>query len=64
LKQGRLRSNIDALVGGHAGRRCQVICSGNLFWKLLDKVLDEGAAKRWTIVDTKRDWNHVFAFEP
>jgi phosphoglycolate phosphatase-like HAD superfamily hydrolase len=29
----------------------------------LDKALDEGLAKGWTIVDMKRDWNKVFAFE-
>jgi hypothetical protein len=30
----------------------------------LDKALDEGLAKNWTIVDMKRDWKKVFAFEP
>jgi phosphoglycolate phosphatase-like HAD superfamily hydrolase len=30
----------------------------------LDKALDEGRAKGWTIVDMKRDWKKVFAFEP
>jgi phosphoglycolate phosphatase-like HAD superfamily hydrolase len=30
----------------------------------LDKALDEGLAKGWTIVDMKRDWRKVFAFEP
>jgi hypothetical protein len=30
----------------------------------LDKALDEGSAKGWTIVDMKRDWKKVFAFEP
>ena len=30
----------------------------------LDKALDEGMAKGWTVVDMKRDWNKVFAFEP
>ena len=30
----------------------------------LDKALDEAAAKGWTIVDMKRDWKKVFAFEP
>jgi phosphoglycolate phosphatase-like HAD superfamily hydrolase len=30
----------------------------------LDKALDEGTAKGWTIVDMKRDWKKVFAFEP
>ncbi|MEW6454911.1 MAG: HAD family hydrolase [Pseudomonadota bacterium] len=29
----------------------------------LDKALDEGTAKGWTIVDMKRDWRRVFAFE-
>lgn len=30
----------------------------------LDKALDEGKAKGWTVVDMKRDWKKVFAFEP
>jgi hypothetical protein len=30
----------------------------------LDKAFDEGTAKGWTIVDMKRDWKKVFAFEP
>jgi phosphoglycolate phosphatase-like HAD superfamily hydrolase len=30
----------------------------------LDKALDEGKAKGWTIVDMKQDWKKVFAFEP
>jgi phosphoglycolate phosphatase-like HAD superfamily hydrolase len=30
----------------------------------LDKALDEANAKGWTVVDMKRDWNRVFAFEP
>jgi phosphoglycolate phosphatase-like HAD superfamily hydrolase len=30
----------------------------------LDKALDDGLAKGWTIVDMKRDWKKVFAFEP
>jgi hypothetical protein len=30
----------------------------------LDKALDEGLAKGWTIVDMKRDWKRVFPFEP
>jgi hypothetical protein len=30
----------------------------------LDKALDEGTAKGWTIVDMKRDWRRIFAFEP
>ncbi len=29
----------------------------------LDKALDEGLARGWTIVDMKRDWKKVFAFE-
>jgi phosphoglycolate phosphatase-like HAD superfamily hydrolase len=29
----------------------------------LDKALDEGRAKGWTIVDMKRDWKTVFPFE-
>jgi hypothetical protein len=29
----------------------------------LDKALDEATAKGWTVVDTKADWNKVFAFE-
>jgi phosphoglycolate phosphatase-like HAD superfamily hydrolase len=29
----------------------------------LDKALDEGSAKGWTIVDMKRDWKKVFPFE-
>lgn len=30
----------------------------------LDKALDEGTAKGWTIVDMKRDWKRMFAFGP
>jgi len=30
----------------------------------LDKALDEGRAKGWTIVDMKRDWKRVFPFQP
>jgi phosphoglycolate phosphatase-like HAD superfamily hydrolase len=30
----------------------------------LDKAFDEGTAKGWIIVDMKRDWKKVFAFEP
>jgi phosphoglycolate phosphatase-like HAD superfamily hydrolase len=30
----------------------------------LDKALDEAAAKGWTVVDIKRDWKMVFAFDP
>jgi hypothetical protein len=29
----------------------------------LDKALDEAAAKGWSVVDMKRDWKKVFAFE-
>ena len=29
----------------------------------LDKALDEGLGRGWTIVDMKRDWNKVFAKE-
>lgn len=29
----------------------------------LDKALDEAHAKGWTVVDMKRDWKRVFAFE-
>jgi phosphoglycolate phosphatase-like HAD superfamily hydrolase len=29
----------------------------------LDKALDEAIAKSWTVVDMKRDWKRVFAFE-
>jgi phosphoglycolate phosphatase-like HAD superfamily hydrolase len=29
----------------------------------LDKALDEGMAKGWTIVDMKQDWNVIFPFE-
>jgi phosphoserine phosphatase len=29
----------------------------------LDKGLDEAAAKGWTVVDMKKDWKRVFAFE-
>jgi len=30
----------------------------------LDSALDEANAKGWTVVDMKRDWKKVFAFEP
>jgi hypothetical protein len=30
----------------------------------LDKALDEGTARGWTIVDMKQHWTKVFAFEP
>jgi phosphoglycolate phosphatase-like HAD superfamily hydrolase len=29
----------------------------------LDKALDEAIAKKWTVVDIKRDWQRVFAFD-
>jgi hypothetical protein len=29
----------------------------------LDKALEEGTNKGWTIVDTKRDWKVIFPFE-
>jgi hypothetical protein len=29
----------------------------------LNKALDEARAKGWTVVDMKRDWNKVYAFE-
>ncbi len=29
----------------------------------LDKALDEGTAKGWTIVDMKNDWKTIFPFE-
>ena len=29
----------------------------------LDKALDEAIAKKWTVVDMKRDWKKIFAFE-
>ena len=29
----------------------------------LDKALDEGLAKGWTIVDMKKDWKRVYPFE-
>lgn len=29
----------------------------------LDKALDEGTAKGWTIVDMKKDWKRIFPFE-
>jgi hypothetical protein len=29
----------------------------------LDKALDEGIAKGWTIVDMKTDWKVIFPFE-
>lgn len=30
----------------------------------LDKAWDEGVKRGWTVVDMKRDWKKVFAFEP
>lgn len=30
----------------------------------LDKALDEADAKGWTVVDMKKDWKKVYAFEP
>lgn len=30
----------------------------------LDKALDEGRARGWVIVDTKNDWQRIFAHEP
>jgi hypothetical protein len=30
---------------------------------LLDKALDEATQHGWTVVDMKRDWKRVFAFE-
>ena len=30
----------------------------------LDKALDEAARGNWTVIDMKRDWARVFAFEP
>jgi hypothetical protein len=29
----------------------------------LNKALDEGTKRGWTITDMKRDWNKVFAFQ-
>jgi hypothetical protein len=29
----------------------------------LDKALDVAAANQWTVVDMKRDWKRIFAFE-
>jgi hypothetical protein len=29
-----------------------------------DKMLDEAKQREWTVVDMKRGWNKVFAFEP
>ena len=41
------------------GLRPHIAISGSL-----DKALDEANARGWTIVDMKRDWKKVFAFEP
>ena len=30
----------------------------------LDKALDEATKGNWTVVDMKRDWARIFAFEP
>jgi hypothetical protein len=30
----------------------------------LDKALDEAERKGWTVVDMKKDWKRVYAFEP
>jgi hypothetical protein len=29
----------------------------------LDKALDEATAKRWTVVDMKRDWKIIYPFQ-
>jgi len=29
----------------------------------LDKALDEATAKRWTVVDMKRDWKVIYPFQ-
>jgi hypothetical protein len=29
----------------------------------LDKALDEATAKKWTVVDMKRDWRRIFPFD-
>ena len=29
----------------------------------LDKAWDDAVAKQWTVVDMKKDWNNVFAFQ-
>jgi hypothetical protein len=29
----------------------------------LDKALDAAASNKWTVVDMKKDWNRIFAFE-
>jgi hypothetical protein len=30
---------------------------------VLDKALDAAKARGWTVVDMKRDWKRVYAFE-
>jgi len=30
----------------------------------LDRALDEAGARGWTVIDMRRDWRRVFAFEP
>lgn len=30
----------------------------------LDRALDEAASRGWSVIDMKRDWSRVFAFEP
>jgi hypothetical protein len=29
----------------------------------LDKALDEARAKSWTVVDMKKDWKRIYAFD-
>ena len=29
----------------------------------LDKALDAAASNKWTVVDLKKDWKRIFAFE-
>ena len=31
---------------------------------LLDRALDEAGARSWTVIDMRRDWRRIFAFEP
>jgi len=38
-------------------------CDRTVSTRRLDKRLDEAAARGWTVVDMKRDWNRVFSFE-
>jgi hypothetical protein len=35
----------------------------NSFVGRLDKALDEAPERGWTVVDMKKDWKRVFAFE-